>query len=157
MKLPNRIRSYITDADFISLDDKSDLTFYLNSIKDTLPEFPSPSDAERIVKGAMKTLKIKLPKSEKEPPKEKPKEEKKPVKESVNAETTGNIQFKFIPKRRADNLDSIMVLSGRDAEILADMLGAHTSRVEKLGSTYAIFKDGELKLFKNASDYSEEE
>lgn len=151
MKIPARIRSHVADSTDLSAADKSDLIFYLDSIKETLPEFPSPEQAAKIVKGAMNTLGMSAKK-------EKPKEEKKPVKESFRGTILqGSINFKFSPKRSSDNLDSVMTLSGPDAEILADMLGAHRSRVEKLGSLYAIFENGELKLFKNASDYSEEE
>ena len=152
MKLPARIRSYVADSTDLSAADKSDLIFYLDSIKESLPEFPSPEQAEKVVKGAMSTLGMVAAK------KEKPKEEKKTVKESFRGRVLqGTINFNFSPKRSSDNLDSVMTISGTDAEILADMLGVNRSRVEKLGSTYAIFKDGELKLFKNASDYSEEE
>lgn len=162
MKLPARIRSYVADSKDLSAADKSDLIFYLDSIKETLPEFPSPEQAEKVVKGAMSTLGMVAAKKEKpaeEKPKEKkPKEEKKTVEESFRGGVLqGTVNFKFSPKRSSDNLDSVMTISGPDAEILADMLGANRSRIEKLGSSYAIFENGELKLFKNASDYSEEE
>lgn len=156
MKIPARIRSYIADSSKLSATDKSDLIFYLDSIKETLPEFPSPEQAAKIVKGAMSTLGMSA--QEEKPKEEKPKEEKKTVEESFRGKVLqGTVNFKFSPKRSSDNLDSVMTISGPDAEILADMLGVHRSRIEKLGSSYAIFENGELKLFKNASDYSEEE
>jgi len=84
MKMPGKVRSMIDEMEGLSSPDKAKLVRHLNDMADSLPEHPSPAEASRIVKGAMKQLEIKVGKAEKkEEPKEEPKKEKKEtVKES---------------------------------------------------------------------------
>jgi uncharacterized cupredoxin-like copper-binding protein len=87
MKMPGKVRSMIDEMEGLSSPDKAKLVRHLNDMADSLPEHPSPAEASRIVKGAMKQLEIKVGKKEKaEEPKEEPKKEKKEaVKESVGS------------------------------------------------------------------------
>lgn len=80
MKLPGRVRSIIDEMEGLKDSDKAKLLRHLSEVEDSLPEHPTPAEAMRIVKGALKKLEISIGKEEK---KEEPKEEKKEKKEDV--------------------------------------------------------------------------
>lgn len=76
MKLPGRVRSIVDEMEGLKDSDKAKLLRHLSDMEDSLPEHPTPAEAMRIVKGAMKKLEISAGKSEEK------KEEKKEVKEA---------------------------------------------------------------------------
>ena len=111
MKMPGKVRSMIDEMEGLSSPDKAKLVRHLNDMADSLPEHPSPAEASRIVKGAMKQLEIKVGKAEKkEEPKEEPKKEKKEaVKESV---APRKLTFKmFLESREGVTGDEIVKAS----------------------------------------------
>lgn len=80
MKMPGKVRSMIDEMEGLSSSDKAKLIRHLNDMAASLPEHPTPAEAARIVKGALKQLDISSKKKEKkaeEEPKEEPKKEKK--------------------------------------------------------------------------------
>lgn len=79
MKLPGRVRSIVDEMEGLKDSDKAKLLRHLSDMEDSLPEHPTPAEAMRIVKGALKKLEISVGKSE---DKEEKKEEKKEVKEA---------------------------------------------------------------------------
>ena len=81
----------IDEMEGLSSSDKAKLVRHLNDMADSLPEHPTPAEASRIVKGALKSLEIKVGKKEKdeEPKEEKPKKEKKEDKKEAVKESVG--------------------------------------------------------------------
>jgi hypothetical protein len=89
MKLPGKVRSIIDEMEGLSSSDKAKVLRHLNDMADSLPEHPTPAEAQRIVKGALKKVGVGAKKKEeapeeKEEKEEKPKKEKETVKESLS-------------------------------------------------------------------------